>query len=109
MYKAPDRIQLPGSESILSLPESAQSSCPSSPSSLSTGAGLDSEGDFARLADNLALKADLNVSHLSDSMFLYHYFIIFFRGDFMDSSIHFSLPNLRELNRVLLVLNRHLK
>ena len=59
-YHEPLTLEFPESDSVHSLIESSQSSGRSSPSSLST-ANLDSEGDFARLAENLALKTDAMV------------------------------------------------
>ncbi|GMR61954.1 hypothetical protein PMAYCL1PPCAC_32149, partial [Pristionchus mayeri] len=55
VYKEPLRLELPQSESALSIGSSISSGSPSS--SMSTSA-IDSEADFARLAENLALKSD---------------------------------------------------
>uniref|UniRef100_A0A1I8BUI1 MAP kinase-activating death domain protein n=1 Tax=Meloidogyne hapla TaxID=6305 RepID=A0A1I8BUI1_MELHA len=51
IYQAPNRLELPKSESKVSIDSSDISSCRSSPLSV-----VDSEADFARLAQNLALK-----------------------------------------------------
>uniref|UniRef100_A0A915NF16 MAP kinase-activating death domain protein n=1 Tax=Meloidogyne floridensis TaxID=298350 RepID=A0A915NF16_9BILA len=51
IYQAPNRLELPKSESKMSIDSSDISSCRSSPLSV-----VDSEADFARLAQNLALK-----------------------------------------------------
>uniref|UniRef100_A0A7E4W4U7 MAP kinase-activating death domain protein n=1 Tax=Panagrellus redivivus TaxID=6233 RepID=A0A7E4W4U7_PANRE len=56
VYCAPKKLELPHNESALSIDSSA-SSGRSSPTS-SVSAAADSEADFARLAENLALKSD---------------------------------------------------
>ncbi|KRZ11253.1 MAP kinase-activating death domain protein, partial [Trichinella zimbabwensis] len=65
VYNQPLALEVPGSESVFSLSNSAPSSALSSPSSIST-CNIDSENDFAKLAQNLALKTDLKVEK-SDS------------------------------------------
>ncbi|KRY42399.1 MAP kinase-activating death domain protein, partial [Trichinella spiralis] len=65
VYNQPLTLEVPGSESVFSLSNSAPSSALSSPSSIST-CNIDSENDFAKLAQNLALKTDLKVEK-SDS------------------------------------------
>ncbi|KRY91174.1 MAP kinase-activating death domain protein, partial [Trichinella pseudospiralis] len=65
VYNQPLALEVPGSESVFSLSNSAPSSALSSPSSISTS-NIDSENDFAKLAQNLALKTDLKVEK-SDS------------------------------------------
>uniref|UniRef100_A0A914WGL6 MAP kinase-activating death domain protein n=1 Tax=Plectus sambesii TaxID=2011161 RepID=A0A914WGL6_9BILA len=57
VYHEPLAFELPESESAQSIGSSASSGRSSPASSLSTSA-MDSEADFARLADNLALKSD---------------------------------------------------
>lgn len=61
LYPAPVNLELPTSESMGSIGGSSASSGRSSPSSSlgSTSAGMESEGDIARLAENLALKSDV--------------------------------------------------
>ncbi|KFD69141.1 hypothetical protein M514_02980, partial [Trichuris suis] len=58
VYTEPLRLEVPGLDSIYSNPNSAPSSVISSASSVST-CNVDSENDFARLAQNLALKTNL--------------------------------------------------
>lgn len=57
VYKAPKKLELPQSESALSI-DSSISSGRSSPASSVSASAADSEADFARLAENLALKSD---------------------------------------------------
>uniref|UniRef100_A0A914E0Z3 MAP kinase-activating death domain protein n=1 Tax=Acrobeloides nanus TaxID=290746 RepID=A0A914E0Z3_9BILA len=57
IYRAPDRLELPLSASALSI-DSPLSSGLSSPASSVSASALDSEADFARFAENLALKSD---------------------------------------------------
>lgn len=63
-------LELPQSESVVSIDSSLSSGRSSPDSSLSTSA-VDSEADFARLADNLALKSNsqgaFSFDHGSDS------------------------------------------
>ncbi|VDK47699.1 unnamed protein product [Anisakis simplex] len=56
VYREPLTLELPQSESALSIGSS--SSGRSSPSSSVSTSAMDSEADFARLAENLALKSD---------------------------------------------------
>ncbi|VDM46070.1 unnamed protein product, partial [Toxocara canis] len=57
VYREPLTLELPQSESALSIGSSLSSGRSSPSSSVSTSA-MDSEADFARLAENLALKSD---------------------------------------------------
>ena len=57
IYRAPKKLELPKSESALSI-DSSLSSGRSSPASSISASAADSEADFARLAENLALKSD---------------------------------------------------
>uniref|UniRef100_A0AC34Q660 MAP kinase-activating death domain protein n=1 Tax=Panagrolaimus sp. JU765 TaxID=591449 RepID=A0AC34Q660_9BILA len=57
VYKAPKKLEFPQSESALSIDSSLSSGRSSRASSISASAA-DSEADFARLAENLALKSD---------------------------------------------------
>ncbi|CAJ0563972.1 unnamed protein product, partial [Mesorhabditis spiculigera] len=57
VYKEPLNLEIPASESAVSLGSSI-SSGHSSPSSSRSASAQDSEADFARLAENLALKSD---------------------------------------------------
>ncbi|EFO96870.1 CRE-AEX-3 protein [Caenorhabditis remanei] len=70
IYKEPMTLELPQSESAVSIDSSLSSGRSSPDSSLSTSA-VDSEADFARLADNLALKSNsqgaFSFDHGSDS------------------------------------------
>ncbi|ULT79446.1 hypothetical protein L3Y34_010217 [Caenorhabditis briggsae] len=70
IYKEPMTLELPPSESAVSIDSSLSSGRSSPDSSLSTSA-VDSEADFARLADNLALKSNsqgaFSFDHGSDS------------------------------------------
>ncbi|CCD62711.1 MAP kinase-activating death domain protein [Caenorhabditis elegans] len=70
IYKEPMTLELPQSESVVSIDSSLSSGRSSPDSSLSTSA-VDSEADFARLADNLALKSNsqgaFSFDHGSDS------------------------------------------
>ncbi|CAD5214298.1 unnamed protein product [Bursaphelenchus okinawaensis] len=70
VYQAPNKLQLPQSLSRLSI-ESSISSGRSSPASTNSEAGNDSEADFARLAENLAIKSnekgDFDFDHVGDS------------------------------------------
>ncbi|KAI1725545.1 DENN (AEX-3) domain-containing protein [Ditylenchus destructor] len=72
VYKAPKQLRIPLSESALSI-ESSISSGRSSPASSMSASAMDSEADFARLADNLALKSDskgdFTFDHSSQSNF----------------------------------------
>ena len=62
VYREPLALELPESDSVHSeLADSSLSSGRSSPCSFST-TNIDSEADFARMAENLALKTVLNVS-----------------------------------------------
>ncbi|CAL2052823.1 unnamed protein product [Caenorhabditis brenneri] len=70
IYKEPMALEFPQSESAVSIDSSLSSGRSSPDSSLSTSA-VDSEADFARLADNLALKSNsqgaFSFDHGSDS------------------------------------------
>ncbi|CAD5219985.1 unnamed protein product [Bursaphelenchus xylophilus] len=70
VYQAPNKLQLPTSMSRLSM-DSSISSGRSSPASTNSEAGNDSEADFARLAENLAIKSnekgDFDFDHVMDS------------------------------------------
>ncbi|CAI2355571.1 unnamed protein product [Caenorhabditis sp. 36 PRJEB53466] len=70
VYKEPMTLELPPSESAVSIGSSLSSGRSSPDSSLSTSA-VDSEADFARLAENLALKSNsqgaFSFDHGSDS------------------------------------------
>uniref|UniRef100_A0AC34GSX0 MAP kinase-activating death domain protein n=1 Tax=Panagrolaimus sp. ES5 TaxID=591445 RepID=A0AC34GSX0_9BILA len=57
IYRAPKKLEFPQSESALSI-DSSLSSGRSSPASSISASAADSEADFARLAENLALKSD---------------------------------------------------
>ncbi|VIO87749.1 Regulator of presynaptic activity aex-3, putative [Brugia malayi] len=57
VYKEPLTLAIPRSESVHSV-HSSTSSGQSTPSSSISTSAMDSEADFARLADNLALKSD---------------------------------------------------
>ncbi|CAJ0938342.1 unnamed protein product, partial [Mesorhabditis belari] len=57
VYKEPLNLEIPPSETVASFGSSV-SSGHSSPSSSRSASALDSEADFARLAENLALKSD---------------------------------------------------
>ncbi|VDN56295.1 unnamed protein product [Dracunculus medinensis] len=66
IYREPLTLELPRNDSSLSI-GSSLSSGRSTPSSMSTSA-MDSEADFARLAENLAIKTDAKgIAHLTDS------------------------------------------
>ncbi|ETN71365.1 DENN domain protein [Necator americanus] len=60
VYKEPLTLELPPSDSVASIGSSISSGRSSPASSLSASA-IDSEADFARLAENLALKSDSKV------------------------------------------------
>uniref|UniRef100_A0A8R1DES0 MAP kinase-activating death domain protein n=1 Tax=Caenorhabditis japonica TaxID=281687 RepID=A0A8R1DES0_CAEJA len=70
VYREPMSLELPQSESVVSIDSSLSSGRSSPDSSLSTSA-VDSEADFARLAENLALKSNsqgaFSFDHGSDS------------------------------------------
>ncbi|VDO57673.1 unnamed protein product [Haemonchus placei] len=57
VYKEPLTLELPNSESVTSV-ESSFSSGRSSPTSSVSASAVDSEADFAKLAENLALQSD---------------------------------------------------
>lgn len=61
VYHAPHKLQLPHGLSQLSIDSSA-SSGRSSPASTNSEYGNDSEADFARLAENLAIKSNEKVT-----------------------------------------------
>uniref|UniRef100_A0A5S6Q1S7 MAP kinase-activating death domain protein n=1 Tax=Trichuris muris TaxID=70415 RepID=A0A5S6Q1S7_TRIMR len=61
VYSEPLRLEVPGLDNVFSNPNSAPSSVISSASSVST-CNVDSENDFARLAQNLALKTNLDLT-----------------------------------------------
>ncbi|EPB80004.1 DENN domain protein [Ancylostoma ceylanicum] len=64
VYKEPLTLELPPSDSVASIGSSISSGRSSPASSLSASA-IDSEADFARLAENLALKSDSKVCAFS--------------------------------------------
>jgi hypothetical protein len=57
VYKPPRKLELPQCDSALSM-DSSVSSGRSTPDSTVSASAMDSEADFARLAENLALKSD---------------------------------------------------
>ncbi|VDO98239.1 unnamed protein product [Heligmosomoides polygyrus] len=69
VYKEPLTLELPPSDSVASV-NSSFSSGRSSPASSVSASAIDSEADFARLAENLALKSDSKVSVLLSLLFL---------------------------------------
>lgn len=71
VYRAPVKLDFPGGESVDNSP---RSSAPSSPTSSISANNLDSESDFAGLAENLAIKSDAQVSFC---IFLF----VFFSGN----------------------------